>query len=186
MNNQRKRRVNVDRDTVVVVANNLSSGAFYYEHPRMSMAIDLQQSGDEEDVTVGDLRVIMNSSRSTLEGFDILITDVISEEYTIQDVISFLGLTKQYDEYYSISEKDFDESTSVEDLEKFIVDSSYDSFKYNFEKINKRLRSKIIEVAVGMFKNDEFGDYNKMQLIQMHTKKDLFDDAVVSKEGRTE
>ncbi len=178
--------MNVDRDTVVVISNNLPSGSYYYEHPRMSMSIDLQQAGDEEDVTVGDLRVIMNSSRATLEGFDILITDVIDDKYTVQDVIGFLGLTRQYDEYYSLAEKDLDEGTSVEDLEIFVKESPYDSFKYNFEKVNKQLRNKIIEIAVKLFKKEEFGDYNKMQLIQVYTKKDLFDDAIISKEGRVE
>src|SRR5699024_2672841 len=148
--------------------------------------VDLQQSGDEEDITVGDLRVIMNSSRSTLEGFDMLITDVISDEYTVQDVIGFLGITKQYDEYYSVSDKELDEGASAEDLKYFIIDTPYDTCKYNIDKINKRLKSKIAEVAVKLFKDGEFGDFNKMQLIQSYTKKDLFDDAIISKEGKTE
>jgi hypothetical protein len=91
---QRRRRVTVDRDVEVVIVSNCL-GSFFYENPRMSMVIDLQHIDDEEYITVGDLRTILNSNRKILEGFDILITEVLDDRYTLDDVLFANWKTQQ-------------------------------------------------------------------------------------------
>ena len=173
---QRKRRVSVDRDTEVVIVSN-TIGRFFYQNPRMSMVIDLHKIGDEEYVTVQDLRTILNSNRRVLEGFQILITEVLDSEYSLDDVLLFLGLDKKYDEFYSLTRKSKESSIEVSDIKKFIVDSPFNAFEKSMETMDVNLRSRVIENAVTLFKLKEFPDYNKMQIIQKYVGEDLFDDA---------
>jgi hypothetical protein len=173
---QPRRRVTVDRDVEVVVVSN-SLMQFFYENPRMNQVIDLAHINDEEYVTVGDLRVILNSNRKILEGFQILITEVLSDEYTLDDVLTFLGLDKRYDEYYSLTGKKKGSMAEVTDIKDFLNNSPVSSFEKTMSQIDEKLRSRVIETAVTLFKLKEFGDYNKMRIIQEYVNDDIFDDA---------
>jgi len=174
---QRRRRVTVDRDVEVVVVSNCL-GEFFYENPRMSMIIDLQHIDDEEYITVGDLRTILNSNRKILEGFDILITEVLDDRYTLDDVLTFLGLDKKYEEYYSLTGKRTGKMAEVKDIKDFLVKAPALTFEKVMETIEPKLRNKIIETSVTLFKLKEFGDYNKMQTIRKYVNNDdIFDDA---------
>lgn len=173
---QRKRRVTVDRDVEVVIVSNVL-GEFYYENPRMSMVIDLQHINDEEYITVGDLRAMLNSNRKILEGFDILITEVLDSNYTLDDVLLFLGLDKKYDEYYSLTGKKKGSMVEVKDIEEFLTQAPLSSFKNTLENGDARLRSKIIENSVTLFKLGKFSDFNKMKVIQNYVSDEIFLDA---------
>ncbi|KDN90452.1 hypothetical protein JR311_19920 (plasmid) [Bacillus velezensis] len=172
---QRKRRVSVDRDVEVVIVSN-TIGNFYYENPRMNMAIDLEHINDEEYVTVGDLRTILNSNRKILEGFSILITEVLSDEYTLDDVLVFLGLRDKYDDFYSLTRKS-DKVAEVKDIKDFLTKAPLSSFEKTMEKISSKLRERVIETAITMFKLKEFGDYNKMRIIEEYVNDEIFLDA---------
>lgn len=172
---QRRRRVAVDRNVEVVVVSNVI-GRFYYENPRMATVIDLHHIGDEEYVTVGDLRTIINSSRKILEGFDLLLTEVIDSEYTLEDVLVFLGLDRKYDEYFSLNNGRAG-APKVADVKDFLVNTPVKAFEKIMETVDPKLRSKIIEISVTLFKLKEFGDYNKMRIIESYVAEDLFDDA---------
>ncbi|MCY9056066.1 hypothetical protein MOE90_20690 [Bacillus spizizenii] len=174
-NKPRRRRVAVDRNVEVVVVSNVI-GRFYYENPRMNQVIDLHHIGDEEYVTVGDLRTIINSSRKILEGFDLLLTEVIDRDYTLEDVLVFLGLDRKYDEYFSLN-KGREGAPQVADVRDFLINTPVKAFEKIMETIDPKLRSKIIEIAVTLFKLKEFGDYNKMRIIETYVSDDLFDDA---------
>ncbi len=173
---QRKRRVTVDRDVEVVVVSN-TIGRFYYSNPRMSMVIDLHKIGDEEYITVGDLRTILNSSRKVLEGFQILITEVMHEDYTVEDVLIFLGLDKRYNEYLSLTKKLSGSNPEIGDIKDFLIKAPVQSFERIMKNMDEKLRGKIIESAVTLFKLKEFADYNKMQIIESFVSEDLFEDA---------
>ncbi|MCY7947022.1 hypothetical protein [Bacillus atrophaeus] len=175
---KRRRRVSVDRDVEVVIVSN-TIGNFYYENPRMNMAIDLEHINDEEYVTVGDLRTILNSNRRILEGFSILITEVLSDDYTLDDVLTFLGLNNKYDEFYSLSRKS-DKKAEVNDIKDFLLKAPVSSFEKTMKKISGSLRERVIETAITMFKLKEFGDYNKMSIIEGYVNDEIFLDAKVS------
>ncbi|HFK1434973.1 TPA: hypothetical protein ACGXNJ_005127 [Bacillus cereus] len=167
-----RRRVNVDRDTMCVIVNN-SFGQFFYENPRMTEQISMERHGDETEVSVNDLRAMVNSGRKNLEGFSIIITEVLDPEYTLEDVLGYLGLTKVYDELYALSNGDSDPDT----IKNFIQRTSAKKFKEVMESMSPKLRAKVIETSVKLFKLDEFGDYTKMKVIEEYVNEDLFDDA---------
>lgn len=173
---QRRKRVNVDGNTELVLVNN-NFGAYYYEHPRMTTVIDMEKYGDETYVTVADLRVIVNSSRKVLEGFKLLITEVVDENYELVDVISYLGLDKAYAEYFTMNPKDRQDTVSLDDISEFIKKAPVSKFESVLEEVDEKLVLKIIETAVAMFKIGEFGDYRKMQIMRDFTSDDLFNDA---------
>ncbi|PEA25800.1 hypothetical protein CN984_12360 [Bacillus cereus] len=174
---QRKRRVNVDRNIEVVVVSNVIGSKFFYENPRMSQNIDLAKIGDEEYITVGDLRTMLNSNRKILEGFQLLITDVTTNEVTLEDVLIYLGLDKKYEEYYSLANKQNGELAEVTDIKDFILKAPFNAFEKTMEKIDSKLRTRVIEMAVVLFKLKEFGDYNKMRIIESYVNDELFADA---------
>jgi hypothetical protein len=173
---QRKRRVTVDRDVEVVVISNVLT-KFFYENPRMNMVIDLENIGDEEYLTVGDIRTILNSNRKILEGFQLVITEVLDDSYTLEDVLTFLGLDKKYDEYYSLARKPKGSRIEVTDIKNFLEKSSVDAFEKTMKSIDEKLRSRVIETAVVLFKKKEFGDFNKMRVIEEYVSDELFADA---------
>jgi hypothetical protein len=173
---ERRRRVAVDRDVEVVIVSNCLWD-FFYENPRMSQVIDLQHINDEEYVTVGDLRTILNSNRKILEGFDILITEVLSDEYSLEDVLLFLGLDKKYDEYYSLSRKSQGSRAEVGDIKDFLTKAPVSVFEKKMETMDAKLRSKVISTAITLFKLKELDDYNKMRIIQQYVSDEIFDDA---------
>lgn len=172
----RRRRVTVDRDVEVVIVSNCL-GEFFYENPRMAQIIDLQHIDDEEYVTVGDLRTILNSNRKILEGFDILITEVLSDEYSLEDVLLFLGLDKKYDEYYSLNRKAQGSKAEVTDIRDFLLKAPITVFEKKMETMDEKLRAKVIKTSITLFKLKEFGDYNKMRIIQQYVSDEIFDDA---------
>lgn len=173
---QRRRRVTVDRDVEVVIVSN-SLGRFYYEHPRMASIIDLHHIGDEEYVTVGDLRTILNTSRGILERFDILITEVMDDRYELEDVLLFLGLDRKYEEYFSLNGSKDGGFAQTTDIKDFLVNTPAKSFERIMDSIDPKLRAKIIEIGVTLFKLKEFGDYNKMRIIERYVSDELFSDA---------
>lgn len=175
---QRRRRVAIDRNTEVVVISNVI-GNFYYENPRMATIIDLNHIGDEEYVTVGDLRTIVNSDRKILEGFQLLITEVLDNQYELEDVLIFLGLDRKYEEYFSLT-NGRKSINGASDIKDFLTNTPFKSFEKIMKNIDPKLRTRIIESAVTLFKLKEFGDYNKMQLIKSFVHDDLFDDAEVT------
>lgn len=170
---RRPRRVVLERDVEVVVVSN-TIGNFYYSHPRMTQSIDLSHIGDEDYVTVGDLRTMMNTGRKNLEGFSILLTEVLDDRYTLEDLLVYLGLDKKYEDFFNMTGRDV---ANVEDIKSFLVNTSSRDFEKFMEKCDPKLRAKIIESAVTLFKLKEFGDYNKMQVIRGYVSDDLFEDA---------
>lgn len=175
-NPQRRKRVNIDRDVEVVVVNN-TFGRFIYSNPRISTAFDMENYGDEDYITVGELRTMINSHRKIFENFMLLITDILDDRYTLEDLLVYLGLDKRYEEYFSMSPNWKRGQVEVGDMQQFIEKSSPQRFKQFMESVDERLRNKIIETAVALFKLGRFGDYTKMQVIRKFVNDDVFLDA---------
>lgn len=173
---QARRRVTVDRDVEVILVSN-TTNRVYYDNPRMNMVIDLFQIGDTEYVTVGDLRTILNSNRKLIEGFELVITEVLDDRYSVEDVLLFLGLDKKYDEYFALANKKQGEAAEPIDIKNFILKSPVGVFEKNMKSMNEKLRSRVIETSVVLFKTKQFSDYNKMEVIESFVHDELFIDA---------
>ncbi|MDY7043683.1 hypothetical protein RVS70_05640 [Virgibacillus sp. M23] len=173
---KRRKRVNVDRNTEVVIINN-TFGRFIYKNPRMNMVLDMENHGDEEYITVGDLRTMLNSDRKILEGFDILITEVLDGQYELEDVLTYLGLNRKYDNYFSLSPKWKKGQVNRDDIIQFIEKSNPRKFEQLMNSMDSKLRGKVIDTAIKLFKLRKFTDYTKMEVIEKYVGEDTFDDA---------
>lgn len=170
--NARPTRVKVDRDTEVVVMNN-TFGRFIHNNPRLSMIIDLDRFGDEEYLTVADLRTIANTNKKILENFELIILEVPDGENTVEEVVNFLGLAKHYEAYFKAVGKNGNGS-----LKDFVLRSDEEQFERTLNSMEKGLRNKVVDLSVKLFKLKQLKDYGKMQVIQDITgNEDLFDDA---------
>ena len=173
---KRRRRVNIDKNVEVIVANN-SFYHFIYDNPRINTSFDLQNWGDEEYITVGELRTMVNASRKIFEGFTLLIIEILDDEYTLEDLLTYLGLDNKYEEYFKMIPNKRDKRASVADIRTFIEKSTTERFKQVLSGMDERLRGTVIETALTLFKTQNFGDYNKMQVIRELTHDDIFLDA---------
>lgn len=175
-NIKRKRRVNIDKNVEVIVVNN-TFGRFIYDNPRISTSFDMENFGDEEYIPVGELRTMVNSSRKTFEGFSLLIVEILDDEYSLEDLLVYLGLDKKYEEYFSMSPNNKGSFVDVADIQSFIEKSNPQRFKQLLEGMNDKLRNKVIETTVALFKLGKFGDYQKMQVVRAFTNDEVFLDA---------
>lgn len=168
----RPARVKVDRDTEVVVMNN-TFGRFIHNNPRLSMIIDLDRFGDEEYLTVADLRTIANTNKKIFENFELIILEVPDGQNTVEEVVNFLGLGKHYESYFKAVGSNGNAS-----LKDFVLRSDEEQFERTLNSMEKGLRNKVVDLSVKLFKMKQLKDYGKMQVIQEITgNEDLFDDA---------
>ncbi|MCC4466848.1 hypothetical protein [Limosilactobacillus reuteri] len=162
---QRRTRVAIDKDVEVVVAN-LTHGSYSFEAPNHEFSLSFDEFGEDDFLTYGQLRML----KKQLENFQLIITDVTSDDVTIIDIIRGLHLKKQYKDYMLFVEGIKDEADMAEvdyldpeALEEFI--SEADSEEFN-AALKSRIKVPMIETAVAMYKEDRLNDHYKIVDIQ--------------------
>lgn len=179
---KRRKRVVIDKDVEVLIVNNSPRKRIILGHDKVASLVDLEQSGDEEYITVGELKLLVNTNRKLFEGFSVLITEILHDEFTLEDLVSFVGLEKAYAEYWSLKTNAKDKSVQVGDIEAFILKSNEKRFDEILSTVNSQLKEKIIFLSINLFREGQFKDYSKMQTIRKLTDEDLFDDLEIEKE----
>lgn len=174
---KRNKRVNVDKNVEVLIVNN-SNKRIIFDSPRMQTPIDLEQKGDQEFITVSDLRTMVNANRKMFESFTLIVVDIIHDDYTLEDLFRFVGLDKSYNEYYSLRPNSKDKSINTNDIENFILKSNGKRFEDILKNSSVELHNKIVQESVILFKEGKLNDYNKMNTIKVAVgNDDLFLDA---------
>lgn len=153
----------IDKDVEVIVANN-TTGGFFYQAPNGSFIIDLENNGDEDYVSFGDLKSIMARKRKLLENLDLIIIDVLDEEFTAQDVVEALRLTDPYAELSSLKE-DEDDAITTELIKDFVVSADSDKLVKMLTSPKSKLKNRIFEASVEAYREKDLVDMNKMQAI---------------------
>ena len=112
----------IDKDLEITVVNNIR-GSFVYSN--RGTIIELDSFGDEDFLTYGELKTMVSGRyKSLLQNFSLLITDVDSDEYTLEDVIKQLKLSKYYEKIKSLTDED-DSEVDQDVFEDFIRESKY-------------------------------------------------------------
>lgn len=174
---KRRKRVSIDKNVEVLIVNN-SNKRIIFDSPRMQSSIDLVEKGDEEYITVADLRTMVNANRQMFESFSLIVAEILDDEYVLEDLLQFVGLDKAYNEYFGLRPNAKDKSVSIEDIENFILKSNGSRFEDILKNSSLLLRNKIIEESVFSFKEGKLNDYNKMKTIEsVIGNDDLFQDA---------
>lgn len=162
--NRRRARFTIGNDTGVMVAN-LTHGAYSFEAPNHEFSLSFDEFGDDDYLTYGQLRTL----KRQLENFELLITEVTSDDVSLYDVIQGIHLTKQYNDYLKyvedLADTEFDviDYLAVESLEEFIEESTADEFK---EALSSRIKDPLIETSVSLYRQGELNDRFKIIDIQ--------------------
>ena len=128
----------IDKDTEITVVNN-THGAFVYFFKDISLELD--EYGDEDTLTFGELKTISSGRHKNvvkqlkLDKYYAPVKEIINEE----------------DDISSDSFKTFVEDSTAEELEKAL---SIDN-----------LKPALIEVAVELYKEKNFNDFDKRKAI---------------------
>lgn len=154
----------IDKDFEVSIINNLY-GSFYYSSPNGDFIIDMEEHGDEDYVTFGDLKSLMSRNRKILTNLNLIINDVVGDEYTLKDVIDSLKLDDSYNELLSLSDEKLSETDyiDIDLISDFIKESNPERISKILENPKSKLRYAIAESAVELYKNREISDYNVMK-----------------------
>lgn len=154
----------IDKDFEVSIVNNLYGG-FYYASPNGSFIINMEQHGDEDYVTFGDLKSLMSRSRKYLINLNIVINDVVGDEYTLEDVITSLKLEDSYNELLSLSDEKLSEVDyiDIEKISDFVRKAKPERIAKILENKKSKLRYAIAEASTNLYKDGELSDYNVMK-----------------------
>lgn len=150
-------RQKIDKETEVIIANN-TNGGFFYQSPNGALIIDLDEKGDEEYVTLADLKSIMSRKRRILEDLELLIVDVLSDEVTLDDVASYLRISDSYNELKSIADGDI----STETIYDFVVNGDREHIARIVKSDKSKIRKRLFEATVEAYRNGDLTDLNKL------------------------
>lgn len=153
----------VDPDTEVIVMNNVK-GSFFYKSRDGQTVLDLDEFGDEEYVTFGELKKMLAQKRAILEKLKLIIVDVDSEDFDADDVIASLRLTDTYNELKSATGGDI----SATGIENFILNAESKDLEKTLASEKSKLKISILETAVELYRQGKLTDYNKMQVFSRY------------------
>jgi len=100
-----KRKKNISKDTEIVIMNN-SNAIFLYKSKITLQEYRMSDYGDIEYITVDELLRIKNSHKVMLENLWIRIIEVMDEEISVEDVITYLRLETVYNDVNKIKDVD--------------------------------------------------------------------------------
>lgn len=155
------------RKSLEVEIMSLSTGTIVYECPKTRYKFALSKVGARESLELDVLTTLVNRSRDFFENHLITIVDFEDEDFTVEDLITYLGLQ---DIYTDIENTDVDYIADILSL-----DNS------EFERIinkegNNSLVEKVAERAVYLYKQKKFDSHTKQRILSKRMNiDDLFD-----------
>lgn len=149
----------IDKDTEITVVNN-TYGSLIYNYRQTILGLD--QHGDEDYLTFGELRTMASSKyKSLLQKLSLLITEVDSDEFTVKDVIDQLKLTKYYKNAWKLCDED--EDLGSDTFEEFVENCS--SHELSERLKDENISGILIDAAANLYRDKELTDYDKMHVI---------------------
>lgn len=155
------------RKSLEVEIMNLSTGEVFYECPKTRYKFNLNKVGAKESVELDILTTLVNRSRGFFENHLITIVDFEDDEFTVEDLLEYLGLK---DIYNGIENTDIDYINEI--LEKDV---------YDFEKFIDTLASpvlieRIAERAILLYSKGKFDSHTKRRILSKKLGlEDIFD-----------
>lgn len=160
----RRKRKSIDKNVEVVVANN-TYGTFVWESRNGETSIVLEEHGDDEFLTYGELRKL----KKYLENMELVITEVNEDGVSIMDIARGLRIDDVYEEYFDLIEEtdanevDSEADIDINEFEDFILESDDDEFK---QVLESKLRDVIISGSVELYKNQKLASHSKTRMIR--------------------
>ncbi|MBS4462305.1 hypothetical protein JXA27_07000 [Aerococcaceae bacterium zg-B36] len=148
----------IDKNIDVTIASNLRM-SYSFDNKR-GIAFDLDEYGDEEVLTFEELKKISTSKyKNVLRNMFLVITDVDSDEFTVDDVVKQLKLDKYYDTAKKVLGTD---EVQLDSFEEFVTECSNDELAKAIKHDN--LSEVLTETAVALWKEKEI-DETKLKVV---------------------
>lgn len=147
---------------------NLNSGATTCVDRNGRVIFSLRKTGDREFLPLVDIDEVASKYKGFFEKHKIAIIDIDSDEYDIQDILTYLNLYEIYDEN-GIENYDTDYITQI-------LKMNGSKFTKLIEDANEDLVRMIASRAIDLFKDGKFDSRIKeMALAKRLGKEELFD-----------
>lgn len=164
------KRKPIDRETEVIVANN-TYGMFVYESRNGDLSIQLEEHGDDDYVTYGQLRKL----KKYLADMSLVIIGVNDDNVSIMDIARGLRVSDVYEKYFDLVEDMDSEEVTVDDeldidnFEDFVLNSTAEEFK---EAFDSKLQNAVIRTTVELYKQQRLASHEKTQMVRNSRPKD--------------
>lgn len=161
-----RKELRIKKNEIEVEILNIHSGGVSCRDRNGRILFDFDSYGEREFVVLADLYEVATRYKGFFEKHQITIIDVDSLEYTIEDIIEYLGLNELYDE---IENYDTDYISQILTLK-------YGDFEKFITSANIELVRAVASRAVSLFKVNKFDSRLKEKLIANRLgREDLFD-----------
>lgn len=158
----------VSRDTEVVVMNN-TTGILTYTCPKTKAEYEMHSFGDTTFITVDELITMKNKHRSMFQNYWLIPIAVEDDEVTLEEVVAYVGLDKYFKHDVFIDDGELDD---------FLTNSPADEFAKVVRSFDEKYQAILFDRAIKLFKDGQFSDYNKMNVVKEISKNDsIFEDA---------
>ena len=162
---QGTKRKSIDKNVEVVIANN-TYGMFVWESRNGETSLFMEERGDEEFVSYGELRRL----KKHLANMDLIIKEVDDDDISIMDIARGLRIEETYKKYFQLvcdldeDDAELERDIEVEDFDDFILDSDIESFR---ESLDSPLEKAVVAGSVELYKERKLADREKTHLIKM-------------------
>lgn len=165
-----KKRKSLEVDIV-----NLSVGEIFYECPKTRYKFNLNNLGAKESIELDILTTLANRNRGFFENHLITIVDFEDDDFTVEDIVEYLGLK---DIYNGI------ENTDVDYIQEILELDNYDFEKFIKTECSPALVERIAERAIFMYMRGKFDSHTKRRILSKALGlEDIFDVADVELES---
>lgn len=148
----RKLRLNeIDKSTELEIKNNLT-GSLVYICPRNHTRYSLDSYGDTDVMPIDEVINLKNSKRKFLDQYWMVFSNVITGDYTLEEILDALRISDLYKGDYKV----------MLDVDGFILGSPAE-IKKTFPKLNKYAQEVIVKRASRLYKTGEMKDLETYQ-----------------------
>ena len=134
----------------------LSTGRVSYTNREGDVIFDLNNFGDKDIVDLGEIYRLASKHKNYFERHYIAIVDVYHDDYDLEDILEFLGITELY--------------SNIENYdENYIHEILMNMDNYDFEKTvsvnNRYLADRLADRAKFLYRKDKFYDMSKAKVL---------------------
>ena len=155
------------RKSLEVDIMSLTTGEIFYECPKTRYKFNLSQVGARESIELDMLTTLANRNRGFFENHLITIVDFEDEDFTVDDIVEYLGLKDIYTEI---------ENTDVDYISEILQLDNYDFEKFIKTKADLPLIERVAERMIHLYSKGKFDSHTKRRIVSKELDlEDIFD-----------
>lgn len=155
------------RKSLEVDIMSLSTGEIFYECPKTRYKFNLNKLGAKESIELDILTTLANRNRGFFEGHLITIVDFEDDEFTVDDIVEYLGLR---DIYAGIENTDVDYINDILELDN----NEFEEFIQ--KQASPALIERLAERAIYLYSRGKLDSHTKRRVLSKKLGlEDIFD-----------